>query len=181
MVDKSKWKSAAEGIKVIIECFAYLFAGIFFLYHFITAASWVTLSTSIKTQRVHDSENPTQDLLAVTINLKSGVNGSVKIHDAVALVSFGKTSITNRFDGLIRMDYEEARLKPANRRSDDPYVGLGPDQENAFTTLFRVPRDALCHISVAVLARRPLNVDEVQSNASEISLPIEASRENRLQ
>jgi hypothetical protein len=157
-------------IQVIAQILAVVSVAGYFLYK--NAAGWtdVTMSLDIVTQRVHDPADRTKDILGVTVKLKNGNTGKIRLSDAVATIA----TLEKELEGIVRYEIDEGKVVPGQEATRSPSrTGLGPNQEILLSTYERVPTGATCLIDVTILAKRSLKTVLREARSAAVSLPIE--------
>jgi hypothetical protein len=161
-------------IQVIAQILALVSVAGYFLYK--NAAGWtdVTMSLDIVTQRVHDPADRTKDILGVTVKLKNGNTGKIRLSDAVATIAYEATTLEKELEGIVRYEIDEGKVVPGQEATRSPSrTGLGPNQEILLSTYERVPTGATCLIDVTILAKRSLKTVLREARSAAVSLPIE--------
>ena len=167
--------------KPYVEMFAYLAAGIFFLYKLLTGYMMTNLSIALTTSRQHST--PTEDYLVVSVALTKGDRGTVNLHDCQVKISCSGHCVTKQLIGTDRRDKKTEHFHGSDRsmiiwdaRSvRQPFLNLTPGETSQFATHLEVPANAICEIELAVLAMKVTGFRVGQWRASAISLPIDDS------
>ena len=167
----------AAAAKNIAETLAIASAAIFFAYKAISGYLYVDMSLALSSgrSRLTDAE----DVLVITLRLKKGGRGSVRIHDVQARVSCGPTHQILTFVGFHRLSYTTEPVTSIERKvinwrklsENQPLLRLPPDEETEFSCWCRVPTSAICNVEVAVLGRERSWFGIGQWKASLVSTP----------
>jgi hypothetical protein len=162
-----------EKVKIIAEIIALFSIAFYFLYK--NAAGWteVTMSLDIVTNRVHNPDDKTKDILGVIVKVKNGNNnGSIRLSDAVAAIKYDNVTLENGLEGIVRYEIENGKVIRGKQSTQKPWTGLGPNEEILLSTYANVSTGAVCIVDVTVLAKRLLNRHCNESRSTAISLPI---------
>jgi hypothetical protein len=171
-------KDTADIARGLAETFAFVSAGLFFLYKAISGYLVSNLTLSLSCERKFSGDN-NLDYLLVTTLVKKGDRGAVILHDAEARVSPSSTanSEVKKLSGIIRLSFRRSNgiLQIKEEQSKKaPLLNLSPGEETVFSTFFKVPSNAPCTIEVTLLGGWPWHFKTAyQWRASQVSLPIE--------
>jgi hypothetical protein len=173
-------KEIVEVTKSIAEIFAYLLAGAFFLYKWISGYLVTNLTVRIACDREKDPTDNAADMLAVTLVLLKGERGSLWIYD-IGVCNNGCPipEMANLRKQLWRLSYKTDKQEPGSprrilwetRSKSSPFVTLGPGEETQLASYCKVKRGEICHVDVILTGRRPYSTGICQWRASAISLP----------
>lgn len=163
-----------------IATFAYLAAGIFFLYKMLAGYFMTNLSVTLTTARQHLTSE--RDHLAVSVELAKGDRGTVRLHDCQVRISWkGDPPIIKPLIGTDRRSKNTERFAEKLKRNvvnwdkrsvTQPFLHLTAGESSQFATYAEVPANAICEVEVAILAMRRTGVRVGQWRASAISLPL---------
>ena len=164
--------------KPYVELFAYLAAGIFFLYKLLTGYLMTNLSVSISCSRQCANRNG-KDHLTVTASLSKGERGSVNLHDAQVKVKWNGDENAESLIGADRRSLKTEVVGESNRKvvnwakrsAKQPFLRLTAGESCQFATYFEVPCAQVCEIELAVLGMKQSGFRVGQWRASTISLP----------
>jgi hypothetical protein len=163
-----------EKVKIIVEILAFLSVASYFLYK--NAAGWtgMTMSLDVVTNRVHDPNDKTKDILGVIVKVKNGLNnGTIRLSDAVAAIKYDNVTLEKGLEGIVRYEIENGKVIPGKQSREKPWTGLGPNEEILLSTYATVSKGSVCIVDVAVSAKKFLNTRCNESRSTAISLPIE--------
>ena len=164
--------------KPYVEMFAYLAAGIFFLYKLLTGYLMTNLSIALSTSRQHST--PEQDYLVVSVALTKGDRGSVKLHDCQVKISWTGHQVIKPLIGTDRRSkkaehFDRSKRSVINwdaRSISQPFLHFTPGETSHFAAYSDVPANAICQVEVAILAKKRSGIRLGQWRASTISLPL---------
>jgi hypothetical protein len=169
--------STRDVIKTYTEIAAYGAGALFFIYKLIDGYLIVNLSLSGNIRRV--KANQKEDDLVISATVKKGSNGTLKLRDGRAQVSYLDESDVGRekevpFIGIQRLSLKSgAKKSRSNSKSaaEVPFLYLAPEEEATFSCNTRVPSAATCVIRLAFIGTRTWSWKVGQWRTSLVSLP----------
>jgi hypothetical protein len=167
-----------EDVKAIAETIALISAAGFFIYKIYDGYFFVDLSLSISSKRSHSTDEA--DLLVITVKLKKGSRGSIRLHDVQAKLSYDEQVQSRAFVGFHRQSYKTDPVGHTDRKTvnwdklsvSTPLLRLPPDEKTEFSCYAEVPKRAVCIVEVAVLGRERSWRGLGQWKASHVSAPL---------
>lgn len=169
-----KRKITLYSIQVIAQVLALMSVAGYFLYK--NAAGWtdVTMSLNIVTHRVPDPADETQDILGITVKLKNGNTGKIRLSDAIAAIKYDTVTVEKALEGIVRYEIENGKAIYGKQATQSPpRTGLGPDQEMLLSTYVQVPTGSVCLIDVTIVAKRLLKTVYRESRSTAVSVPLQ--------
>jgi len=172
-------KDIADLIKTIVETFAYLLAGLFFIYKWLAGYLTTNLSLRVKCQRARDEVDNTKDVLAIMLVLSKGDRGSLKIHDIEVRVN-GQTvpELAKLREQLWRFSnisptkqIPYRQIKWGQRSSRSPSISLTPGEETQLASYCKVEHATVCRVEAVILGNRKHSRYLGEWRASAVSFP----------
>ena len=168
-------KPIGETLKVWAEAIAYGSGGLFLIYKILSGYFVTDLSVKVACERF--SRGQDEEELAVTVSLKKGEKGTVRIDDVrFRLVDQAGTQVSEHpMRGIDRLSFTTSdlgRMCIAFNRTPEQaaWLNLPPGDETQFAGLCRIPADASFLVEVAILGRN-LWGRSAQWRASAVSFP----------
>lgn len=167
------FKDKIENLKTGVEILAFLYAGLYFIYQFVTGLSVINMDLGIVTQR--QRFNDVTDYMKVVISLKKGNVNSLYIHQIQGQIIIEGDSSELIFDGYKRLCYKgsgETTLFDKWKIDNKEKYQLATNESTQFSTFVLVPANKACRIEVAVLGgSKEFQYAESQWRISDVSLP----------
>ncbi len=170
---------SVENYKNLAEIFAFVAAGLFFIYKFLTGYFVSNLSISISFLRQPKVKLDTDDLI-INATLSKGDRGSINLHDAQVRVKWEGGECIEPLIGMDRLSFRtriignnyKTKFIDWNKRSKKlPILRLTPGEETNFSCYINIPTNATCTIELVVIGKKPVSCLVGQWRASIISLP----------
>jgi hypothetical protein len=165
-------KEQVEVAKGVIEALAYVLAGGFFLYKWISGYQTTNLSLEIVPTRQPDPKSA-KDLLKVVLVLTKGDRGSVHIFN------IGVTVNNEHFDLMSGLEHYFVKKPNARDRTvnwdakDLKYVNfLNPGERTEVAIVCGIDKNEIGHIEIVVVGRRKWSRRLKQWRAAAASLPL---------
>jgi hypothetical protein len=166
-------KDLAEIIKNYAQVAAWTVAGLYFLLRSLNGDFVVDASLTATTQR-SASHSPGVDYLSVVVDLKRGSRGSLRLHDAVVIVTQRGTSQKAKL-GIERFSFRQGGKCLAVAIGDQaehvPTLNLAAGESAQFSTWFEVTNADPCVVEVVVVGTMFASLKVGQWRTSVVSLP----------
>jgi len=166
-------KEFSEVIKNYAEAAAVLGAGVYFLVKAFQGFEIIDASLTLKADRRTAAGG--NDYLAVTVTLKRGTKGGLRLHDAEITVNQGDAVQLLKPD-IRRLTFDE-KSDPKNlvrlQSRTSPTLNLAPGEEASFAVLCQVKTNEPCIIDATVIGKKFWSLVTGQWRSSVVSLPLQ--------
>lgn len=166
------WESLASAAQVL----AFLGAAVFFLVKAYQGYLTVDLSLEAACRRSHRARG--QDDLAISVTMKRGDRGSVRLRDLIVRVrDEGGDIAVHRLDDIRRLNYTgdgELVLPLTRRHGKMPFLQLTPNESMMVATHVLVPSTSVAVVDVVLQSQKRALRNLGQWRTSAISLPADA-------
>ena len=174
-------KAMVDVAKGVAEILAYVLAGGFFVYRWISGYQTTNLSLEIiPTRQAHSDAEAFTDLLKIVVVLTKGDRGSAHIFNIGVIINGGQD--VDLISGLEHYWVEklDARRRAINWKSKDlKYVSfLNPGERTEVAVARDIAKGEIANIEVVVVGRRKWSHDLKQWRASAVSLPLQPLEPN---
>jgi hypothetical protein len=166
-------RDGSETIKNYAQVLAWLGGGAYLGLKAFQGFFVVDMSLCVKADR---SPSPIQDRdrLLVSVELKRGVQGTFKMHDAVVILVQGTTEQVldlgiERFQSIKRG--RNYKINPEKFAKEVPKLNLAPGDSTCLTALSEIEKDEPCRVEVVVIGTKFFSNKRAQWRASTTSLP----------
>ncbi len=137
----------------------------------------ISMSVTMKTERIVNEENRDEDIIAVQVDLEKGEIGNMYLSDAEIRAIFPdetdsekKKGPTAKLLGIYRREEKDGRIQ-SNSESTEQYR-INPKDRLQLANYLRVPHNQPCVIEFTVIGRRTFVIGGYpQWRSSMVSLP----------
>ena len=155
---------------------AWFGAGIYFATKVLQGFFVVELSLNVAASRVR-SATQSVDYVFISVDLKRGIQGAFRMHDAVVIVAQGATQQVLKL-GIERFQsHRQGKVYVINTRSfakEVPTINLAPGDETCLAAMAEVIGSEPCRVDVVVIGTKFLSWKRAQWRASTISPPTQS-------